>query len=157
MKPLLFLDVDGVINVRGDTPLSQYVGDLDGLFKIHLPYGLRERVATLVENFEIVWATTWMEKAHPFFKDHLGLPEEPWACIEPFRNGIKLPEICNMADGRTFAWVDDEAHHQLRDLDINTDASEWQQKAGIIVAPIWTEGLNDRHVDELLAWRESLP
>lgn len=157
MKPLLFLDVDGVINVSGDTPLSQYVGDLDGLFKIHLPYGLNERIATLAENFEIVWATTWMEKAQPFFKHRLALPEEPWACIEPFRESIKLPQICDMAGGRPFAWVDDEAYQQIHRLTYDGGDSTWGEKPGIIVAPLWTEGLNNQHVDELLAWRESLP
>jgi hypothetical protein len=64
--------------------------------------------------FDLVWATTWEEEANAFVALVLGLPEFP--CIgwpstraEP-GDGVfwKTPEIVAWAEGRAFAWIDDE-------------------------------------------------
>ncbi|MCX4664448.1 hypothetical protein [Streptomyces uncialis] len=64
--------------------------------------------------FDLVWATTWEEEANDFIAPVLGLPPlpfVPWSSPRPEpADGVfwKTPEIAAWADGRAFAWVDDE-------------------------------------------------
>ncbi|MFJ7246240.1 hypothetical protein ACIQWA_16510 [Kitasatospora sp. NPDC098652] len=63
--------------------------------------------------FDLVWATTWEEEANSFIGPLLGLPELPYiAWSEPRPEPVggvfwKTPEIVAWAQGRPFAWVDD--------------------------------------------------
>lgn len=150
MKPLLFLDVDGVINVSGTTPNATNVGLFEGRYPIHLPAGIEERIARLQEAYEIIWATTWREKAHPYYRELLGLPEEPWPAID--FDVCKLPSVVSYAADfrRPFAWVDDESGFEF------TQYPELRDKPGITITPRWTEGLTDEHVTALLTYAGEL-
>ncbi|WP_434096379.1 hypothetical protein [Streptomyces mobaraensis] len=77
---------------------------------------------------ELVWATTWMSDANDCLSPWLGLPplpvvvwpdpadepdpvDEPDAPVGPWRRGgihWKTRALVEWADGRPFAWVDDE-------------------------------------------------
>ncbi|MEU3839305.1 HAD domain-containing protein [Streptomyces sp. NPDC028635] len=64
--------------------------------------------------FDLVWATTWEEEANAFIAPILGLPELPFIAWSARRREAgddvfwKTPEIVAWAQGRAFAWVDDE-------------------------------------------------
>jgi hypothetical protein len=65
--------------------------------------------------FDLVWATTWEEEANTFIAPVLGLPALPyipWLSPRPEAPGggvyWKTPEVVAWAQGRAFAWVDDE-------------------------------------------------
>ncbi|WP_208765140.1 hypothetical protein [Streptomyces albidochromogenes] len=64
--------------------------------------------------FDLVWATTWEEEANTYVAPVLGLPELPfiaWPSPRPVPAGDvfwKTPEIVTWAQGRAFAWIDDE-------------------------------------------------
>ncbi|MFF9351437.1 hypothetical protein [Streptomyces sp. NPDC014734] len=65
--------------------------------------------------FELVWATTWEEEANVYVAPVLGLPELPYIAWDPERpeptaGGVfwKTPQIVAWAEGRVFAWIDDE-------------------------------------------------
>ncbi|MGI5359530.1 HAD domain-containing protein [Streptomyces sp. CA-252508] len=64
--------------------------------------------------FDLVWATTWEEEANTFIAPVLGLPRLPfiaWATPRVLPEGgvfWKTPEIVAWAEGRAFAWIDDE-------------------------------------------------
>jgi hypothetical protein len=64
--------------------------------------------------FDLVWATTWEEEANEYIAPVLGLPQLPFITWSTPRatpmGGVfwKTPEIVSWADGRPFAWVDDE-------------------------------------------------
>ncbi|SEL13591.1 HAD domain-containing protein [Streptacidiphilus jiangxiensis] len=64
--------------------------------------------------FDLVWATTWEEEANDFLAPLLGLPSLPfiaWPDPRPEPEGgvfWKTPEIVAWAQGRPFAWVDDQ-------------------------------------------------
>lgn len=144
MKSLLFLDVDGVLNVHPSTPNAEYVAVFEGMYRINLPVGLRDRITRLQDAYDFVWATTWRGKAHPFFAPILGLPAEPWPYVDFVC--CKLPSIVEYAADRPFAWVDDEAVNQRE------HHPEVTTEPGITVAPSWHEGLTDEHVEQLLAF-----
>jgi len=152
MKPLLFLDVDGVLNACPPLPDVEVVEMLG--FPICIPPGTRERVARLTEAFEPVWATTWRGDAHKHFAEPLGLdPEKPWPHIE-FLGGLKLPEILDYAIGphqphttavRPWVFIDDDATWEAKNLGIRCDGD-----TSLMLAPDTARGLEDRHVDAAL-------
>lgn len=139
-RPLLFLDVDGVLNALGGGHPRVI---LDGC-PCDVPEGTKERVARLAEAFDVVWATAWFERAHTAWRHVLDLPAESWPYL-PW-NRYKLTDILRYAKERPWAWVDDDAEWELRQLG-------WDRSmvTGTIVAPDPLIGLTDQHVTDLVA------
>jgi hypothetical protein len=154
-RPILFLDVDGVLNAcppRRGHPVSNKLG-----YPICIPHGTKERVARLTEVFDPVWATTWREDAHPNFAEDLGLPEEPWEHIE-FKD-LKLLSIIehtthyHLTDVTIspWVWIDDDALWEIRRLGLVPDG-----KRSLAIAPDTGEGLTDDHVERALEFAKAL-
>ncbi|MDF0376556.1 hypothetical protein OM788_006550 [Streptomyces sp. KA12] len=65
-------------------------------------------------HYELVWATTWKNEANEWIGPHLGLPTLPfvdWPSMMPqsdARLHWKTRALVAYAQGRSFAWVDDE-------------------------------------------------
>lgn len=152
-KPILFLDVDGVLNVLGTTepheriyaPAKTEAGAkarVEGMYAI-VPDGMKERLLRLWSHFEVIWATAWLGSASPVFC--------PWLDVEPCEYlpwlEYKLPAILRRAASRRWAWVDDDAPWELNGLGWTHDHVE-----GLIITPDPSEGLTDLHVERLIAW-----
>jgi hypothetical protein len=138
-RPIMFLDVDGVlIPFRARPTESVSAGgrvapptDDDGnplLGRLDPTDGRR----LLSLGCRLVWATTWMSDANELVAPRLGLPELP---VFDFPDDDDEPEhglhwktqfLTRWAAGRTFVWLDDEitdadrrwvhAHHEGRAL-----------------------------------------
>ena len=124
-RPVLLLDVDGVINVyqgRDDVfppfaiEVYSAVSHLGSVFTLWLRPELREWFASLSERFTIVWATDWLN-ANEAISPLLGLPgdldavpfPEQWLDV-PFWFCRKTPHVRRWASTvgvRRFAWIDD--------------------------------------------------
>ncbi|MGH3381442.1 MAG: HAD domain-containing protein [Actinoallomurus sp.] len=158
-KPLLYLDVDGVLNpLSPNDPHSFTEHVIDTLtVRISTEHGawLRE----LADRYQLVWATTWEAEANEHLAPLLGLPDLPVVSFSTYerRRGdprfrvIQLLEmrkwapILRHADGRPFAWLDD-----VIPLHARRQACPYRKALLVPVDP-W-EGLTRRHVDRLLAW-----
>ena len=84
-RPLLAVDVDGVISLFGfDEPPAASVARfelIDGMVHcISLAAG--ERLKRLGEHYDLVWATGWEEKANDYLPHILGLPELPYLTFD---------------------------------------------------------------------------
>lgn len=79
---------------------------------LHVDHGRRLR--DLSDRFDLVWATTWGAEANTFIAPVLGLPElavVEWPTMYdagPDGTFWKTRHLVAYADGRPFAWVDDE-------------------------------------------------
>ncbi|MFD3516392.1 HAD domain-containing protein [Streptomyces sp. NPDC058657] len=122
--PLLFLDVDGPLVPFGAT--RQQLPDGYPTYRAgrHIEGGANPLIARvnpahgprlMALPCELVWATTWMSDANECLAPWLGLPElpvvnwsEPSDEDEQDRLHWKTRDLLRWANGRPFAWVDDE-------------------------------------------------
>jgi len=176
MKPLLFVDIDGVLNCPGSpdgacaelrVPLKRMPAPDDRtrrmlakLFPgrdpdepeathttVWLPVGSQERVRRLAEMFEPVWCTAWRDGAHHAFWEILELAQTPeWPSVS--WEGMKLPAILAMAGDRPWAFIDDDIAYELDHLDAPLPAAPEH----LLVQPDSFVGMTDEHVIELLAF-----
>lgn len=153
-KPVLAVDVDGVISLFGfDDPIKEAPGEfhlIDGMAHcISLPAG--ERLTRLAEHYDLIWATGWEERANEHLPLLLGLPGElPYLTFGGnARFGAahwKLDAIQAYVGDRPLAWIDDSLDDSCR---------EWARERlapTLLVETDPTRGLEEAHVDALIAW-----
>lgn len=160
MKPLLFLDVDGVLNCFSDKNGEWFDVPFISPFdlskeptidmKVCIPLGTQERIAKLLDHFEIVWCTAWFGAAHGAFKKALGLPDESWPYVN--WNQYKLPELIKFAHGRSWAFVDDDIQFELNGL--GWDVDRHIPDNGLLVDVNPNYGLSDEHVTALVKFAQ---
>lgn len=120
-KPLLMVDIDGVISLfgsAGQAPWAGHTGAPEGLFHTveGIPHFLSRDAAghllSLAADFDLVWASGWEEKAEEYLPRLLDLPTNlPFLRFErsPGRANAhwKLAAIEEHAHARACAWIDD--------------------------------------------------
>lgn len=157
-RPILFLDVDGVLSLfdfstEGPTPgrfhfvdgIAHCIGDQCG-----------RRVERLLEHFDAVWATGWEEKANEYLPALLELPELDLPVLAFDGRAVfgsanwKVEAIEEYAGDRPAAWIDDnhdeDCHRWARERDAPT----------LLVSTEPATGLSDEHVERLIEWAEQL-
>ena len=75
-KPLLLVDVDGVISLFGFSPDAPPEGEwlhVDGILHLCSAHAA-QHLPDLGDHFELVWCTGWEEKANDYLPQWLGLP-----------------------------------------------------------------------------------
>lgn len=162
-RPLLFLDIDGVLSPAAPSDPESYTEHtVDDVlrFRVSVRYGAW--LGELARHYELVWASTWEHLANEHLGPLLGLPELPvveFSAYErqqgdPRHPVVQLFEmrkwapILRYADGRPFAWVDDVIPVRIR-------RQAWPYR-GILLVPVDPEeGLTRPDVDRLLAWAVS--
>lgn len=156
-KPILAVDVDGVISLFGfEEPPERSRARfqlVDGMVHcISLVAG--DRLNRLGEHFELVWATGWEEKANFYLPDLLGIPELPFVSFDgAARFGSahwKLGPLEEFAAGRALAWIDDN---------FNEGCYEWakQREESTLLVPTESHlGIEEAHVGTLESWAREL-
>jgi hypothetical protein len=154
LKPLLLVDVDGVISLFGFDPSQPPPGrwqQVDGIAHfLSEPAG--EHLRRLAGDYELVWCTGWEEKANDYLPLALGL-RGPLPHLSFDRNpGVanahwKLGAIDRYAGpDRALAWIDD-AHD-----DATAAWAAARDGATLLVQTQPAVGLTGDHRTELIAW-----
>lgn len=151
MRPLLLLDVDGVLMPTGSTVPPGYERLSSDSYEVVISPRHGAWPRDLASTFELVWATTWGESAGPIFGALLGLPEMPVVAIDrPAKQGTsKLPAVARFVEDRALAWVDDELFE---------DAFAWAAErpaATLLVRTSGSAGLSAANVRELRSFGEA--
>lgn len=156
-RPLLLVDVDGVISLFGFPPQDRPAGTwlmVDGIAHL-ISAGAGPHLRALAGPFELVWCTGWEEKANEYLPLALGLPGPlPHLRFDEPASGIqahwKLGAIERHAGTRPLAWVDD-AHDEA--------CEAWASARAAPTLLIGTRpdvGLTETHAAELAAWAAAL-
>src|SRR5437763_3655958 len=147
-RPVLFLDVDGVISLFGFQPSGPPPGtfhSIDGILHC-IGTDAAGRLARLADTYELVWATGWEEKANEYLVHILELPADLPVLTFDGRavfgsSHWKLEAIDEYARGRPAAWVDDNLDEQ---------AEEWARtrpEPPLLVATESAKGITDEDVE----------
>lgn len=156
-KPILAVDVDGVISLFGyDEPPPPEVAQfelIDGMVHcISLAAG--ERLQRLSEHYELAWATGWEARANDYLPYLLGLPPLPYLSFEgAARFGSahwKLVPLTEYGRGRAVAWIDDS---------LDESCYEWARnrvEPTLLVPTQSAFGLEEAQTEALLAWARGL-
>ena len=158
-RPLLLVDIDGVISLfgfdHGRLPEGRFVA-VDGIPHF-LSTDAADQLRALSGEFELVWCSGWEEKADEHLPLALGLPAG-WAHLsfEGDGNGEgrhwKLASIDRYAGKRALAWVDDAhddschawaAARSAPTLLVTTDPAQGLTQAHTATLTAWARGLAD--------------
>jgi Swiss Army Knife RNA repair-like protein len=156
-KPLLLVDVDGVISLfgfQGARPSDGSFHSIDGIPHF-LSFRAAEHLRELSSLFELVWASGWEEKANEYLPHLLGLPGPlPHLCFERSvgRSGAhwKLDAIDAYCGTRALAWIDDS---------FNDACHDWASRRGVptlLVQTLPELGLTHRERGRLAWWAKTL-
>ena len=155
-RPLLLVDVDGVLSLFG--PHVDRAQTTPALIE-GIPHLLSRRAAVLLArlaaSFECVWCTGWEDRADGHLPHLLGLPAG-WPHITfPDRPQDaahwKLAAIdAHAGPDRRVAWVDDAHDERCR-----TWAAE-RPGPTLLVTTDPSTGLTEAHADQLEAWASAI-
>jgi hypothetical protein len=158
-RPILFVDVDGVISLfgfaPGDDTLPGPVHWIDGVAHC-IPDDVGMRLVRLAETFELVWATGWEERANEHLPFLLKLPFRDLPCLTFDGRAVfgsahwKVDAIDEYARNRPAAWIDDNLDETCRAW------AEQRAAPTLLVETSPAEGITDEQVARLLAWAHDL-
>jgi hypothetical protein len=157
-RPLLFLDVDGVISLFGFPSPELAPGRFHFVDGIAHCIGARcgPRIERLLDRFEVVWATGWEEKANEYLPTLLELPDLDLPVLSFDGEAVfgsahwKIGAIDRYAGERPAAWIDDS---------LDEACHRWAGERGaptLLIETDPTVGLSDEHVERLLDWSGSI-
>ena len=145
MRPVLLIDVDGVLNPIAASPPPGFKRlEQDGfIFSISEQHGLE--LVALRKVFEIVWASTWEESANRSIGPALSLPELPFIDLSGPRSGMtwKLGPVSRFVGDRPLVWIDDELYD---------DAFDWASRREARTLPIKPNssvGMRSGHFEQI--------
>ncbi len=153
-KPILFVDVDGVISLFGFPSSGDFPGpvhSVDGILHC-IATECGERLRRLDEHFELVWATGWEDKANEYLPLILELPFKELPSLTFDGHAVfgsahwKVGAIDDYAGDRPAAWIDDNLDEHCRAWATNREAPT------LLVQTEPATGMSDAHVEELLEW-----
>lgn len=150
--PLLFVDIDGVLNTYGgpcpDGYEEHWLFPADDepvrICPAHSPW-LHE----LAQRYDLAWGSSWTEPDRRVLETVLNLPAFVAAAELPsgrFDPALKVPAVDLVAGDRAIAWIDDL---------LTSEAYAWAETRGAptLLVPIDpAAGLRRHHVDRLVAW-----
>ncbi len=162
-KPLLMVDIDGVLSLFGVSILADADPRLaEGSFHSieGIPHFLSATAAAhllgLRPLFELVWASGWEDRANDHLPHLLGMPAGlPFLrfsrSVGRSNAHWKLDAIEDHAAGRALAWIDDA---------LNDECHAWAQQRSAPTLLVQTEpqrGLTEREAGLLENWALQLP
>lgn len=157
-KPVLFVDVDGVLSLFGFPAGAELPGPfhwVDGIAHC-IPPHTGPMLERLAQRFELVWATGWEEKANEYLPRILALPFRELPVLTFDGRAVfgsshwKLDAINAYAADRPAAWIDD-----------NMDGAcelwaDHRAPPTLLVRTHPPIGLTDEHVELLLFWADEV-
>jgi hypothetical protein len=158
-KPLLLVDIDGVISLWGfssdERPEGQW-HNVEGIGHF-LSSTAAGHLHDLAELFDPVWCSGWEEKADEHLPALLGCPRLPHLSFDrttspgtSLAGHWKLAAIDAHAGERPLAWIDDA---------LDEACARWaaaRPAPTLLVHTTPAAGLTSEHVEQLRAWASAL-
>ncbi|MEA2380052.1 MAG: hypothetical protein QOH72_23 [Solirubrobacteraceae bacterium] len=155
-KPLLFVDIDGVLSVFGFSPAAPPEGtwlNVDGVWHL-ISAAAAGHLLALARVFDLVWCSGWEDKADEHLVRILDLPVRPPFLTFATEIGTvhwKLATVERHAGARAMAWIDDGFDESCHAWAASRTAPT------LLVATDPAVGLADVHVARLERFARDLP
>ena len=155
-RPLLFVDIDGVLNPYGG-PCPEHFDehwlfpDDDEPVRVCLSHGVW--LHELAARYDLAWGSAWTAPDRALLAGVLDLPDFVGAVELPsgrFDPALKVPAVDRVAGTRPTGWIDDL---------LGAEAHRWaaERPAPTLLVPVDpATGLDRDHVDQLLGWADQL-
>ena len=156
-KPLLLVDIDGVISLFGFDPKTPPPGSwqmVDGIAHL-LSAQAGEHLLALSDRYELVWCSGWEEKANEYLPRALGLTGPlPHLSFDPAVSRAPRPDThwklaaidAYAGEDRPLAWIDDA---------LTEECHRWaalRRGPTLLIATEPPTGITAIHVAHLLEW-----
>lgn len=165
--PVLYLDVDGVVNLGWFTDPGQFeklraagwhagrvtrdpVGACENFRVVADPGWGPALLGLQAMGAQLAWATGWGTAANLHIGPLLGLPELP---VAPAEHGAKAPTVIPWGGQRPWAWLEDDPG------ELELEAAVALTRPGVPHLPVLVDratGLMRQHVDQVARWLGSL-
>lgn len=152
-KPLLFVDIDGVLSLFGFEPHSVPARcswhQVDGILHL-LSHDAAHHLLDLQDVYELVWCSGWKDRANDHLPHALGVGPYPHLTFGESPDHWKLAAVVEHADDRPLAWIDD---------DVNEAVRAWAQARSaptLIVETQPASGLTAELAERLRDWAQAL-
>jgi hypothetical protein len=158
-RPLLLVDIDGVISLFGFERDARPQGSFHAIDGIphFLSAAAAEHLLALSRLFELAWCSGWEEKANEYLPHLIGLPgplphlsfDRARGAGASMRAHWKLDAVDAYAGDRPLAWIDDA---------FNDACHEWAQTREaptLLVQTTPATGLTSREAGLLADWATS--
>jgi len=165
-RPLLAIDVDGVISLFGfeeSPPLSAVRWELIDGTVYCLSIAASERILRLADRFELVWATGWQDRANDRLSLLTGIGPLPVIEFDAHRKAgdastttfahWKLGAIDEFCGDRPVAWIDDSFDQSCYDWAAD------RERAGAATLLVPTDpaiGFEEAQASAMADWADSL-
>lgn len=153
MKPIAFIDVDGVLNrfcsnsqAKKRRLFVTRAFAYGERWKMHFDLDDKDRLLSLVPKFELSWGTTWQHYANEQIGRQIGLPELDIVAKAEFGDSNKWPGVLRAANGRPFVWFEDDQGY----ASVSAADPPQQPYKIIFVDPV--AGLTDENIQTALNW-----
>ena len=152
MRPLLLLDVDGVLMPVGRSVPPGFERSTSPTFDIVVSPQHGAWLHQLRELFDLVWATSWGDTANDTFGAYFGLPHLPSVPLKTLTTDgtRKLQSVAAYVGDRALAWIDDELYE---------DAELWagdRDAPTLLIRTAASVGLRRDHVERLVTFTKSI-
>jgi HAD domain in Swiss Army Knife RNA repair proteins len=157
-RPLLLIDVDGVISLFGfdhSAPPAGRYQMVDGITHF-LSEAAGAHLRRLAKDFDLAWCTGWEEKANDYLPPALGLAGPLGHVVfepdpRPAQAHWKLDGIDRYVESaRPLAWIDDAHDDGCRSW------ARARQGPTLLVTTDPAAGLTEVEVEQLLDWARSV-
>ncbi|MFB4318523.1 HAD domain-containing protein [Actinomadura sp. 21ATH] len=154
-RPLLFLDVDGVLNPYGYSRRPPGFNE-HHLFPGEEPVLLNPAhgawITELTRVYDVTWATAWSEDANRLLAPLLAVAPLPILAMPPppFHPSAKVTRIAELCRHRPAAWIDDQH---------TSEALNWADNRSdptLLITIDPATGLTRASIDQALTWATSL-
>ncbi|WP_166659296.1 HAD domain-containing protein [Labedaea rhizosphaerae] len=172
MRPLLLLDVDGPLHPWAATAQGRPPGFVEHRYRLsrwrratasvwlNPAHGAALLALADVTGAELVWATSWGDRANVVIGPAIGLPRLP---VIDFAGSLadsgpdwKFRAVARHCYGRPLAWLDDDFELRPQAREAFLIKRKFNAAPTLLASVDPRTGLTDADLDAVLAWLQAL-
>ena len=168
MKPLILIDVDGVVNAFGKRGWPQgtrwydlFADGGDETYRLRVAAPVLDAIDRWTGRADVQWHTTWQEHVYNWTKQvnftwlpTTYAPEYKLWDNQHAKGWWKVPAVIRALEQRPVVWIDDDINYDRKGGIQVREANPHMPR--FLVCPNSTEGLVAKEIDRINAWLDKV-